>query len=464
MNTISISDLRAVIDGRVIEPGDAEYDEARVVYSGGVDRRPAFIVRPANAADVSRVVNLARETGSELAVRSGGHSLPGYGVSEGGIVLDLRDMRGLEIDVKNQTAWVETGLTAGEYTAAAAEHGLATGFGDTGSVGIGGITVGGGVGYLSRKHGLTIDNLLAAEVVTADGEIRRADAQTNPDLFWAIRGGGGNFGVATRFQFKLYEIDQVLGGMLMLPVTADIICDFVAAAEAAPDELSTIANIMIAPPVPFLPAEIHGKQILMLLLVYSGDDIEEGQRIIAPFRSLAEPIADMIRPMRYMEMFTMMEGEAANPLRPAMETLFVNAIDRQGAEAIVNYLETSTAQVSMVQVRVLGGEIARVPPDETAFAHRDRQIMTVVYSMFARPEEASIHASRVHALADELRRSPGAGEPGAYVNFMGNEGEARTREAYPGSTWDRLTAIKDRYDPTNLFRMNVNIPPAASAK
>lgn len=464
MNTISISDLRTVIDGRVILPGDAEYDEARMVFTGGVDRRPAFIVRPANAADISHVINLARETGSELAVRSGGHSLPGYGVSEGGIVLDLRDMRSLEIDVKNRTAWVETGLTAGEYTVAAAEHGLATGFGDTGSVGIGGLTVGGGVGYLSRKYGLTIDNLLAAEVVTADGEIRRADAQTNPDLFWAIRGGGGNFGVASRFQFKLHEVDQVLGGMLMLPVTADIIRDFAAAAEAAPDELSTIANIMIAPPMPFLPAEIHGKLILMLLLVYSGGDIEEGQRVIAPFRSLAEPIADMIRPMRYLDMFTMMEGEGPMPLRPALETLFVDAIDRQGAEAIVNHLETSTAQMNIVQLRVLGGEIARVPPDETAFAHRDRRIMIVVNSMYARPDEASIHTSRVHSLADELRRRPGAGGPGAYVNFMGDEGEARTREAYPGSTWDRLTAIKARYDPTNLFRLNVNIPPAASAK
>ena len=211
---ISIPKLRVEVNGRVVAQGDAEYDDARTLFYGGFDRRPAVIVRAADAADVARVIELARETGLQLAVRSGGHSVPGHSTTEGGIVLDLRDLNGLEIDVDSRTAWAETGLTTGRYTDAAAEHGLATPFGDTGSVGIGGLTLGGGVGYLVRKHGLTIDSMLAADVITADGELLRVDAESHPDLFSAIRGGGGNFGVATRVRLRLHEVGTVLGGML----------------------------------------------------------------------------------------------------------------------------------------------------------------------------------------------------------------------------------------------------------
>src|SRR5919205_2780435 len=238
-----VSELRAALSGRVIVPGDADYDAARTVFYGGFDRRPAAIARVADAADVSRVVSLARESGLELAVRSGGHSSAGHSTTDGGIVIDLSQMKGLEIDLEQRTAWAETGLTAGEYTTAVGAHGLATGFGDTGSVGIGGITLGGGIGYLVRKHGLTIDDLLAADIVTADGRLLRVDAETHPDLFWAIRGGGGNFGVATRFQFRLHEVGTIVGGMLLLPATPQVIASFVSEAEAAPEELSTIANI-----------------------------------------------------------------------------------------------------------------------------------------------------------------------------------------------------------------------------
>jgi FAD/FMN-containing dehydrogenase len=277
-NSISIPQLRPDLNGRVIGPHDAGYDEARSVFHGGFDRRPAVIVRAADATDVSHVVSLARETGLELAVRSGGHSLAGHSVSHGGIVLDL-SMRALEVDVERRTAWAQTGLTAAEYTAAAGAHGLATGFGDSGSVGIGGITLGGGVGFLVRKHGLTIDDLLAAEVVTAEGRLLRVDAETHPDLFWAIRGGGGNFGVATRFQFRLHEVDMIVGGMLILPATPDVIHSFVVEAEAAPEELSTIANVMPAPPAPFVPTEHHGRLVVVAILVHAGS-IEAGDRAV----------------------------------------------------------------------------------------------------------------------------------------------------------------------------------------
>jgi FAD/FMN-containing dehydrogenase len=448
-----IPELRAAFTGRVIAPQDPGYDEARTVFYGGIDRRPAVIVRPADAAEVSRVVSLARETGLELAVRSGGHSTAGHCVVDGGIVLDLSDMRALDIDPERHTAWAQTGLTSGEYTAATAAHGLATGFGDTGSVGIGGITLGGGVGFLVRKHGLTIDDLLAAEVVTADGRLLRVDVGTHPDLFWAIRGGGGNFGVATRFQFRLHQVDTIVGGMLFLPATPDVIHSFMAEAEAAPEELSTIANVMPAPPMPFVPEEHHGRLVIMALLCYAGPT-EAGERAVAPFRSLATPIVDMVRPMPYPEIY-LPEEDDYHPTAVG-RTMFVDSIDRDVAEAILAYLRASDATIRVAQLRVLGGAMARVPADATAFAHRGSRIMVNVAAFYDGPEDRPVREAWVTDFAAALRQ----GDSGAYVNFLGDEGEARIRDAYPGATWGRLAAIKARYDPSNLFRLNQNIPPA----
>jgi FAD/FMN-containing dehydrogenase len=259
-------------------------------------------------------------------------------------VLDLSELKALEIDPARRTAWAQTGLTSGEVTAEAARHGLAIGFGDTASVGIGGLTLGGGVGYLARKHGLTIDSLLAAELVTADGRTVRTDADTHPELFWAIRGGGGNFGVATRLRFQLHELDGVVGGMLLLPATVETVAGFVAAAEAAPEELSAIANVMPAPPLPFIPEQVHGRLVVMAFICFAGDP-EAGERALAPFRALATPLADLVRPIAY----------------------------------------------------------------------------------------------------------------------LGDDGPARIRQAYPGPTWERLVAVKRRWDPTNLFRHNHNIPPGGQA-
>ena len=450
---ISISDLRTDLRGDVITPGDAGYDEARSVFLPTVDRRPALIVRPADGGEVARVVSLARENGLELAVRSGGHSGAGHGVSEGGIVLDLSLMKALDVDPERRIAWAETGLTSGEVTRAAAEHGLAVGFGDTGSVGIGGLTVGGGVGYLVRKHGLTIDSLLAAEIATADGRLLQADEERDPDLFWAIRGGGGNFGVATRFQYRLQPVDTVTGGMLVLPATAETIAGFIAAAEEAPDELSTIANVMPAPPMPFVPEEHHGELVILGMLVHGGP-AGAGERAVAPFRGLATPIADLLRPMPYPEVYPPDDPDY-RPLAAA-RTMFVETIARGEAETILEHLRASTAQMPVAQLRVLGGAMARVPVEATAFAHRASRIMVNVAAVYATPDEAPTHEAWVDAAVAALRQS----DAGAYVNFLGDEGEERVRAAYPGPTWDRLAAIKKRYDPTNLFRLNQNVPPA----
>jgi FAD/FMN-containing dehydrogenase len=450
-SSISIPRLRDSFDGRVTAPDDAGYDQARKVFYGKYDRRPAAIVRPADAAEVAQVVTLAADSGLELAVRSGGHSLAGHSVSEGGIVLDLSEMTALDLDLEGRTAWAQTGLTAGAYTTAVGGHGLATGFGDTASVGIGGLTLGGGVGFLVRRHGLTIDNLLAAEVVTADGRVLQVDAETHPDLFWAIRGGGGNFGVATRFRYRLHELPSIVGGMLLLPGSAEVIEALVATAEAAPEELSLIANVMVAPPMPFLPPAAHGQLVVMTLLCYAGD-AEAGERALAPFRALADPIADMVQPMPYAGLFE--PADDMEVVEESARSLFMDGVDSRAATAIVEQLRATTAPMAVAQLRVLGGAMARVPAEATAFAHRDRRVMAGVGCVYQDAGERPTHEAWADGFAAALR-----GGPGVYVNFLSNEGPDRVREAYPGRTWDRLVEVKRRYDPGNLFRLNQNIPP-----
>lgn len=444
--------------GQVISPGDGEYDAARTVYAGDIDRRPAVILRPKNATQVARVVTLARETGLELAVRSGGHSPAGHGVCDGGIVLDLTHMRALELDVEARTAWAEAGMTAGEYADAAAEHGLATGFGDGTLVGIGGITLGGGIGYLTRKHGMTIDDLLAAEIVTADGELLLVDEENHPDLFWAIRGGGGNFGVVTRFKFRLHELDGVYGGMMVLPVNPEILEAFIAEAEAAPDELSTIVNVWTAPPFPFVPEEYHGKPIILAMLCYAGP-AEEGEKVVDRFRAIATPLADMVQAMPYPGMFP-----PADPMEHPIvvsRNMFIDRVDRATAETILKHVTASNAMVAGAQLRVLGGAMARVPSDATAFAHRQSKIMALLSAVYADVAEAETHATWVDAFMAALQQS----DSGAYANFIvdAEAGQDQIRNAvYPGATGERLAKIKATYDPTNLFCCNHNIQPATA--
>jgi FAD/FMN-containing dehydrogenase len=446
-----ISNLRASLNGKVIGPDDPRYGDARRVVFTGFDRRPAAVVRVADASDVARVVTLARVTGAELAVRSGGHSRAGHGTSEGGIVLDLSAMNAVEIDADARTAWAQTGVTAGDYTNATGERGLATGLGDTATVGLGGITLGGGIGFLVRKNGLAIDDVLAAEVVTADGELLEVDEERHPDLFWALRGGGGNFGVATRLRLRLHEVDAVVGGMLMLPASTDVIAGLVAVADAAPEELSVIANILKAPPLPFIPAEQHGQPVVIALMVYAGG-AEAGERAIAPIRALATPVADMVRPMRYPEILAGQEGPP--PAFAAGTNILVDGLDRQAAETILAHLETATAPVAAVQLRVLGGAMARVPADATAFGHRQARLMVNVAAMYGRPEDGAEH----NAWASSLTRALSDGAtPAAYVGFVGDEGEEGVRRAYPPATLERLARVKRQYDPDNLFRLNLNV-------
>ena len=374
-----LSTLRSSLGGRLITPEDAEYDQARTLFMGGFDRRPAAIVRPADAADVARAILFARDGECPLAIRSGGHSGAGHSTADGGIVIDLRDMKAAVIDVGAGIAWAGTGMTAAEYSTAVGAFGLATGFGDTGSVGIGGITLAGGIGYLTRKYGMTIDSVLGAEIVTAGGDILQVDDRSHPDLFWAIRGGGGNFGVVTRFRYRLHPVKQIVGGLLMVPATADVIVRLMEAAEAAPEALTAIVNVMPAPPLPFVPAEHHGALVAMVLLCYAGD-AADGARAVAPFKAVATPIVDMIRPMAYPEIFPP-EDNSYHPTAVG-RTMFVDRIDRSSADTILDFLSRSDATMRVAQLRALGGAMARVPSDATAFAHRQQRVLVNVAAFY----------------------------------------------------------------------------------
>jgi FAD/FMN-containing dehydrogenase len=451
-DTTLVDELRSQLRGEVIAPDDAAYEQARQVHAGWVDRRPAVVVRPVDAAEVASVVAIARDTGLPLAVLSGGHSIAGHSVCDAGITLDLTALRRLDVDVDQRTAWAQTGLTAGEYTAAVGAQGLATGFGDTASVGIGGLTLGGGIGFLSRKHGLTIDSLLAAEVVTADGQVRHVDAEHDPDLFWAIRGGGGNFGVATRFRYGLHEVDTVTAGMLILPATAQTVASFVSEAEAAPEELSAVVDVLPAPPLPFLPAEVHGQPILAATLCCTGPP-DEAEQTVAAFRALATPVLDLVERKPYAEVFP--PEEELPPFVSSFHPLFLDRFDRDAAEGVLDHLAASTAAIPDLQLRVLGGAIDRVPADATAYAHRGERMLAVAATFYERPEETAEHEAWAADLAAAL---PGT-RSGAYVNFLGEADEQRVRDAYPGPTWERLVDVKTAYDPTNLFRGNHNIAP-----
>jgi FAD/FMN-containing dehydrogenase len=451
---LDVNQVRSIVRGRVSAPGDPTYDAERLVQLGGVDARPAVIVRVADAADVAAVIGLARDTGLELAVRSGGHSGAGHSTTEGGIVLDVRDLRGLEVDVPGRTAWVGAGLTAGDVTRELAPHGLAIGFGDTGSVGVAGITLGGGIGYLVRAHGMTIDSLLAVELVTAAGEVLHVDDESDAELFWALRGGGGNLGVVTRFRFRLAPVAGIVGGMLVQPASAASVEAFMAAAQAAPDGLSAIANVMPCPPLPFVDEASHGTLVLFSLVCWSGP-ADEADAALAPLRAVAAPLADLLRPMSYPEMYPP-EDPDYHPLAVA-RTLFMDSVDGDDARTIIDRLEACDAPMRAVQLRALGGAMARVPADATAFAHRDRAILGNVAAFYSGPDDRAARTAWVEETTALLRDGEAA-----YVNFLADEGPSRVHDAYPPATYARLAAVKTRVDPGNLFRRNQNVVPASA--
>ncbi|WEK06557.1 MAG: FAD-binding oxidoreductase [Candidatus Devosia phytovorans] len=451
--TPAIEALASHLTGRVMIAGHPDYDLVRGLAHSNWDDQPLLVARVANAADVADVIDFTRYNKLQLAVRSGGHSVCGHSSSHGGVVIDLRDLQGIEVDLDAMTVWAGSGLTAGQLTEALDRDKVVVGFGDSGSVGIGGITLGGGIGYMTRKFGLTMDAMIAAELVTAAGDILTVTEESYPDLFWALHGGGGNFGVVTRFCYRLHALAEFTGGPLVLPPTPEALAGFVAAAEAAPDELSTILLAMPAPPLPFLPPEVIGQTVLIGMMGYAGP-AADAQEALAPFRALAEPIADLVGPGPYGMMYLPEDPH----MKPAVSvrSMFRDEFGIAEATTMLERLGDCDAPMRMAQVRVLGGAVSRIPADASAYAHRDAGMLVGFLAMDGTAEAAA----RNDLWAEDCISAMGGASRGSYVNFLGDEGEDMLKASYPGQTWQRLRRIKTFYDPTNLFSRNQNIPPA----
>ncbi len=450
-----LSELEAALAGELLRPGSTSFDEARSVWNLLHDRTPAAIVKVANAQDVQEAVAFARRADLEIAVRSGGHSLAGYSTGDGVLVIDMRGLRGLHIDPQTRTVVAGSGLTAMDVTAAVTEHGLAVPFGDTSTVGIAGLTLGGGIGFLARKHGLAIDHVRSFEVVTADAELVTASAAENADLYWALRGGGGNFGIVTRFEYDAVALGETLSGALILPLTTDVVRGLLTAADEAPEELTTITFIMGAPPAPFIPEELVGTPMVMITLVWAGDPAD-GQKALEPFRGLATPIADVVMPMPYPGIYEFTD-DGGVPAPNTTRSIFAGDLDDAAIETIVAQMSSpETPAGAITQLRVFGGEMSRVDAAATAFAHRDAKTMFSIFTLHLDPEKIADDTAWTGAYFAKI--APAA--TGAYVNFLEDEGEERVRQAYPAETHRRLTEAKATWDPDNVFRRNQNIRPA----
>jgi FAD/FMN-containing dehydrogenase len=446
--------LRSRLAGQLITAASADFDAARKVVIITVDRRPLAIVQAANVQDVAETVRFARDRGLPLAVRSGGHSVAHYSMVDDAIVVDLSGMKNVSIDPEAHIARVQAGATSGDLAGPAHAHGLALSTGDTHSVGMGGLTTGGGIGFMVRKYGLAVDNLIAAQVVTAAGDIVIASASEHPELFWGIRGGGGNFGIVTEFAYRLAPVSQILGGILLLPASRQVIRGYLDYTVTAPDDLTTIADLTHAPPAPFVPQERVGELVLSILVCWTGS-VAEGEQALAPLRALATPVADTVSPIPYPDIYEFTAHQAA-PQCVSIRSMFADQLSDAALDAVLTAMEHATSPFSLVQFRGLGGALARVGKDATAFAHRDKRYLVAIIGLWLdAAEDAARHSAWTESLWQTIRPEGS----GVYVNFLEEEGAERVRDAYPPATFARLVDIKRQYDPQNMFRFNQNIPP-----
>ena len=452
----TIGEFAAGLRGTAVRPGDEDYDLERSIWNGAHDRRPAVIARCAGVADVIRTVELARSEGLPLAVRGGGHSIPGFSTVDDGVVLDLSLMKGIQVDPGRQRVTAQAGCTWKDLDAETQQFGLAVTGGLVSSTGIAGFTTGGGIGWLMRKYGLASDNLLGVDVVTADGQFVHASADENPELFWGIRGGGGNFGVVTSFEFQLHEVGPVLSGLVFYPAeeAEQVLRGYLAACADAPDELTTLVNMTTAPPVPFLPEWVHGKPIVAVGGCWTGD-LEEGEAATAAFRSLGTVISDVFAVNPYTGW-----QQALDPLYPRgvhnyFRSAFIRTADAAAQRVLLDSFETMPTPMTEIHLQHLGGAVGRIPADATAFALRDQEF---IVNIVARTPAADGFPEAV----DWARGVTSALGPdaGTYVNFTGEANAALVRASYPPETYRRLVELKNEYDPTNLFHLNQNIAPS----
>ena len=455
----ALDDLRGSLHGTLLTSSDRGYDEARTIWNGQITRRPALIARCNTSGDVANAVRFARENTLLTSIRGGGHNIAGNAVVDDGFMIDLSPMRAVHIDPARRIARVEGGATLGEFDRAAQEHGLATPLGINSTTGVAGLTLGGGFGWLSRRLGLTSDNLRSADVVNAAGERIRASRDENADLFWGLRGGGGNFGVVTTFEFDLHRIGPtVLAGLIVHPLddAKSVLRFYREFAPESPEELAVWFVMRKAPPLPFLPAEWHGREILVLAACYSGD-IADGERALAPLRQFGHPIADVIGPQPFAAWQTVLDPL----LTPGMRNYWKSHDFLEVSDGLIDVFMDFARRLPDDQTEIafaqLGGAISRISNEESAYARREAQYLVNVHTRWADPsrDEACITWAR------DLFTAAGPFSTGSvYVNFLTGDEESRVRAAY-GANYDRLVALKNRYDPTNLFRVNQNIRPTA---
>jgi FAD/FMN-containing dehydrogenase len=454
----SVAELAESLRGELIQPGDPSYDEARAIWNGAHDKHPALIVRCAGVADVIRAVEFARSEELLVAVRGGSHSIPGFSSVDGGIVIDLSQMKGIRVDAEARTAVAQPGLTWAEFDHETQAFGLAVTGGLVSSTGISGFTLGGGIGWLMRKHGLTCDNLLAADVVTADGCLVHASKDENPELFWGLRGGGGNFGVVVSLEYDLHQVGPIVAaGAVFYPghLAGDILRFYRDFCQEAPDELTTLVSLATAPPAPFLPEEVHGQKGVVVAGMYAGSPAA-GEQALQPLRELGPKAADLIGPMPYVALQSMLDPLWGPGAHNYFKAGWMEGLDDDSIDTLVHYHQNISSPKSEIHVQHVGGAVSRVPADSTAFGDRSAPfIQNTIASTFTSDgyDEAVQWARDLHS----------AMEPGytgsTYVNFLTDQGEEGVRAAY-GDKYERLQALKDEYDPTNLFRLNQNIPPS----
>jgi hypothetical protein len=453
--------LAASLAGQVLPPGSPGYDEARTIWNAMIDRKPGLIIRCASTADVAQAVRFAREHDLVLAVRGGGHNIAGNAVTEGGLMLDLSPMKAIQIDQGKRTARVGPGATLADFDREAQAFGLATPVGVNSTTGIAGLTLGGGFGWLSRSLGLTIDNLLSAEVVLASGEVVQTSAGQNPDLFWGIRGGGGNFGVVTSFEFQLHRVGpEVLSGLIVHPLEAakDVLRFYREFLPTTPEEFACWFVMRKAPPLPFLSPEWHGKEILALAVCYSGP-VAEGEKVAAPLRKFGKPVADVIAPHPFTAWQTILDPLLTPGLRNYWKSHYFKEVSDGLIDVLIEYARKIPDPNTEIAFAQLGGAISRVPADATAYAARDAEFTINVHGRW---QDAGKDAECIGWARELFRAAAPFASSGAYVNFMTQEEGDRVRAAY-GRNYDRLVNLKSKYDPSNLFKVNQNIRPMAYA-
>ena len=456
-------ELAAGFRGEILVPGRDGYDEARKVWNGLIDRRPAVIARCIGPSDVVAAVRFARETSLPVAVRGGGHSAPGYSTCDDGIVIDLSPMRSIRVDPEARTARAEAGATWGDFDAETQAFGLAVTGGRFSTTGIAGLTLGSGSGWLERKCGLTLDNLLSADVVLADGRLVTASPESNPDLFWGLRGGGGNFGIVTSFELRLHEVGPIVYGGLMMsaPDRAGEILRFMRGyMEDAPDDLGCAVSFASAPPAPFVPEELHHQPGVGIVICWTGS-MEDGERVVAPIRRVAEPLVDIVGPMPYTALQSMLDGGGPHGTRAYMKAEFLPELSDEAIVKLAEHGSRRPGPMASLLLEPMGGAIARADADATALGRRDVPWCFHALSMWLDPsqEAADAHVAWATELAEDMKPHSVAG---VYLNYTSDTGDERVRASFGEEKYAKLVALKDTYDPANMFRLNQNIRPSAT--